>query len=186
MIFLVNKTRMYQNRKRMDSCTRGTIWGGAFLASRGFRITTYTVTPAIAPVEITSLEIPTESTVVAPIQDQFSNPADDLIFTKEPQYQIENNTNPTIESLPVAEAMRTSDKLFVEPSVADPVSLTQDIQQISVSPPPLIPATPVPFDSNEVNGFQTEWNAEGARVVNINNSRVTIPDLDIIAVIPDE
>ena len=186
MIFLVKKTRMYQNQKRVNSCSSGTIWGGAFLARRGFRITNYTVTPAVVPVEITSPEIPiVSSAVVAPLQNQFNNEADELLFPAETQYQVDN-ANSVIEPFQIAEAMQISDELYVEPSVAEPVSLTQDIQQDSVSPPPLIPATPVPYDSNEVNGFQTEWNAEGARVVNINNSRVTIPDLDIIAVIPDE
>jgi hypothetical protein len=51
--------------------------------------------------------------------------------------------------------------------------------------PNFVPATPVPYQPEHINGFKTELNADGTRSISINNSRITIPDLDILASIPD-
>lgn len=57
----------------------------------------------------------------------------------------------------------------------------------SAMPPKLIPATPVPFEPySKVYNFPITANENGSKTIWINNHRVTIPDLDILAAVPKE
>ncbi|MFP7254016.1 hypothetical protein SFC02_06895 [Terribacillus goriensis] len=57
----------------------------------------------------------------------------------------------------------------------------------SAMPPKLIPATPVPFEpSSKVYNFPITSNENGSKTIWINNHRVTIPDLDILAAVKKE
>ncbi|PAE17814.1 hypothetical protein CHH91_01720 [Virgibacillus sp. 7505] len=57
----------------------------------------------------------------------------------------------------------------------------------SAMPPKLIPATPVPFvPSSKVYNFPITSNENGSKTIWINNHRVTIPDLDILAAVKKE
>ncbi|MFP7476805.1 hypothetical protein [Terribacillus saccharophilus] len=52
-------------------------------------------------------------------------------------------------------------------------------------PPKLIPATPVPFEPySKVYNFPITANENGTKTIWINNHRVTIPDLNILAAVP--
>lgn len=51
--------------------------------------------------------------------------------------------------------------------------------------PKLVPATPVPFEPySKVYNFPITANENGTKTIWINNHRVTIPDLDILAAVP--
>jgi len=52
-------------------------------------------------------------------------------------------------------------------------------------PPKLIPAAPIPFEPySKVYNFPITANENGTKTIWVNNHRVTIPDLDILAAVP--
>lgn len=56
-----------------------------------------------------------------------------------------------------------------------------------VMPPKLVPAAPVPFEPySKVYNYPITANENGTKTIWINNHRVTIPDLDILAAVPKE
>ncbi|QXE01394.1 hypothetical protein [Terribacillus sp. DMT04] len=90
---------------------------------------------------------------------------------------------PPVDAVPPTEVQQPAVPLVVPP--------TTEVQQsaIPLAEPPaepnFVPATPVPYQPEQINGFKTELNADGTRSIFINSSRITIPDLDILAAIPD-
>jgi hypothetical protein len=168
MIIVSNQilTRIYRRRQE-GAWSGGTIWGGALSPGRGFPASF--LTPAVPPVEIVEEAQPVMLTEIGPISS------------------VEESPIPIVDMAPtpVAELPVTEVNDIVEPAVtaAAPPAPAEGAQV--PTPPKLIPATPVPFHPDHIHGFQTELNADGTRTILINNSRITIPDSDILAVIPD-
>ncbi|PAF19064.1 hypothetical protein [Terribacillus saccharophilus] len=157
-------TRIYRRRKE-GPYSGGTIWGGALSPGRGFP--TSFLTSAVTPIEIVEEAQPVSLTEIGPIPS------------------VEDTPIPIVDMVPtptpVAELPVTEVNDIVEPAVvAGPAEEAQ-----VPTPPKLIPASPVPFQPDHIHGFQTELNADGTRTILIKNSRITIPDSDILAVIPD-
>jgi hypothetical protein len=161
-------TRLY-GRRAMGPSAGGTIWGGAFLPTRGFPATF----PAAVPQTEQAEEVPSPEN--APPIDAAQSIADSAIVPGIITPPAIEAVNPSLESTtpweePVTEAH--------QPAI--PLSEPE-----GEAVPNFVPATPVPYQPEHINGFKTELNADGTRSISINNSRITIPNLDILASIPD-
>jgi hypothetical protein len=159
-------TRLY-GRRAMGPAAGGTIWGGAFSPARGF--------PAAFPAVNSKAAEPIDkvpSPELAPLDDAAPSISDSTFV---PGVIPPLAASPAGESAAsLTEAQQPAIPLAESP--AEPQGETA---------PKLVPATPVPYQPEQINGFETELNADGTRSILINSSRITIPDLDILAAIPD-
>lgn len=76
-----------------------------------------------------------------------------------------------------------------EPNVIEetqqPAQAAGEKEAVLTMPPKLIPAAPIPFEPySKVYNFPITANENGTKTIWINNHRVTIPDLDILAAVP--
>ncbi|WP_143595978.1 hypothetical protein [Terribacillus aidingensis] len=110
-----------------------------------------------------------------------------------PQAAEQAEEVPSLEvASPITDSVIVPEQLTPPPveTVDTPVESTA-LGEVTVTEPQgaaapnFVPATPVPYQPEQINGFKTEQNADGTRSIFINNSRITIPDLDILAAIPD-
>lgn len=68
-----------------------------------------------------------------------------------------------------------------------PAQATDKKEAVLTMPPKLIPAAPIPFEPyRKVYNFPITANENGTKTIWVNNHRVTIPDLDILAAVPKE
>ncbi|MFJ6412843.1 hypothetical protein ACIQLG_08565 [Terribacillus saccharophilus] len=178
-------TRIYRRRQE-GAWSGGTIWGGALSPGRGFPASF--LTSAVTPIEIVEEAQPVSLIEIGPIPSVEDTPIPIVEMAPTPVAEpsitaVTDIAEPSITAVTdIAEPPSTAVTDIVE-SAALAATPAEDAQ--TVVPPKLIPATPVPFQPDHIHGFQTNLNADGTRTILINNSRVTIPDLDILAVIPD-
>ncbi|MFS0562182.1 hypothetical protein AB1K91_15700 [Terribacillus sp. 179-K 1B1 HS] len=206
-------TRLY-GRAALSNRAGGTIWGGAFSSRRGFPVSfpssvqTETETELIEemPMPVENIVSPAAESVpeagVQAIVDPVSafSPIVSVPVT-EPVTEpvIQSVTDPVIDPVidPVTDAtigsavgntdaplLEIADNTVVESTDIQAAESIKEVQE-TVAPPPLVPATPAPFQPDHVHGYKTEMNEDGTRRIQINGSRITIPDLDILAAIPD-
>ncbi|SDC31827.1 hypothetical protein SAMN05421663_10258 [Terribacillus halophilus] len=137
------------------------------------------------------VSVPVTQPVMEPLFESVIQPITEPVIDP----VIQSVTEPVIE--PVTDAaigpaagntdaplLDISDKTVVESTDIQAAESIKEARE-TVAPPPLVPATPAPFQPDHVHGYKTEVNEDGTRDVKINGSRITIPDLDILAAIPD-
>ena len=198
-------TRLY-GRAALSNRAGGTIWGGAFSSRRGFPVSfpssvqTETETELIEemPMPVENIVSPAAESVpeagVQAIVDPVSA-FSPIVSVPVTEPVIQSVTDPVID--PVTDAtigsavgntdaplLEIADNTVVESTDIQAAESIKEVQE-TVAPPPLVPATPAPFQPDHVHGYKTEMNEDGTRRIQINGSRITIPDLDILAAIPD-
>jgi len=194
-------TRLY-GRAAVNSRGGGTIWGGAFSASRGFPVPFPSSVKKKPELEEKVHE--SAENMVSPVQEAVpgaGQPAVDPVSAFSPLISAPVSdaasvispavSEPASDAAPSHSAAGSIPAPFVD-SANPPAAGSTDIHaegslpevREAVAPPPLVPATPAPFQPDHVHGYRTEVNADGTRSIQINSSRITIPDLDILAAIP--